>query len=205
MTIHSEELATRLHQALKLEETFHLAIAPDWKSAGDRDHRLPIRDGLLNDLLKHFGREIDAVTAQAILDLRQPPSTERFSISISHTPVLGGYVWTLQPHLIGFDLEVCARVTPEIARRIAQPGELEQAPTPAALWVAKEAVFKCLLNQHQPKILTSVEIKSWETINSETFLFRAKLRDLPESLQGLGATLTIDGVQIGLFFMNRSK
>lgn len=99
--------------------------------------------------------------------------------SISHARSLGGYAFTKfdSDHVIqmGFDIEEDSRATDEIARRIClTPEEFERAPSPASLWSAKEACFKCLKGIHQPKVVSDLELIDWLSPRSHIETVRLK-------------------------------
>jgi len=92
--------------------------------------------------------------------------------SISHCQTMGGFAFTMfdSNHVlqIGFDIEEDSRVRGETARRICDTtAEYEAAPSPASLWTAKEAAFKCLKGAKQPIIISAVEVTNWQTVSSQ--------------------------------------
>ncbi|MGZ5280276.1 MAG: 4'-phosphopantetheinyl transferase superfamily protein, partial [Pseudobdellovibrionaceae bacterium] len=65
-------------------------------------------------------------------------------------------------------IEEDSRVRVETARRICDTAaEYEAAPSPASLWTAKEAAFKCLKGPKQPVIISNVEVTNWQTVSSQ--------------------------------------
>jgi 4'-phosphopantetheinyl transferase len=95
--------------------------------------------------------------------------------SISHTTGIGGYVIvrTSPPWRVGFDLEVIARVTPAVARRVSySKEEFSNAPSSESLWTAKEAAYKALKGPSQPSVVTELHIGSWDTFDSQIETFR---------------------------------
>ena len=100
------------------------------------------------------------------------------SYSLSHSKVLGGAAFAADGMQIGFDLEQTNRVHPEVALRVSDPDQLRKAPTPAALFVSKEAAFKSLRGPRQPLILSEVEILEWKThhFSSPLYNFTARLK-----------------------------
>ncbi len=99
--------------------------------------------------------------------------------SISHARSLGGYAFTKfdSDHVIqlGFDLEEDARVTTEIAKRVClTEEEFTRAPSAASLWAAKEACFKGLKGQNQPKVVSELELFDWNTAGSQIETVRLK-------------------------------
>jgi hypothetical protein len=95
------------------------------------------------------------------------------SSSISHAPDMGGYACTQDVGVwIGFDIELSSRVTAKITQRVCKTQqELISAPSPAALWTAKEAAYKSLRTLNQPKVITEISIHGWENINLFTNTF----------------------------------
>jgi phosphopantetheinyl transferase (holo-ACP synthase) len=70
---------------------------------------------------------------------------------------------------VGLDIERNERVTPEIAARVAGMEEFASAPDPAAIWCAKEAVFKSLRWSRPPTVIMEIEL-SW--LGDSTFELR---------------------------------
>lgn len=100
--------------------------------------------------------------------------------SISHCRTLGGFAFTEfdSEHIarIGFDVEEDDRVTEAVARRVCKSDhEFQSAPSAASLWAAKEAAFKSLKGQTQPKTVSQVELSHWQKLDShiETALVTA--------------------------------
>ncbi|WP_413559029.1 4'-phosphopantetheinyl transferase family protein [Bdellovibrio sp. HCB209] len=89
--------------------------------------------------------------------------------SIAHTQGMG--ILVISPHPVGVDIESTSRITEPAVKRVARPGEYEQAPSAASLWTAKEACFKALRTFKQPSVLSGFSVGSWQKIASqfETF------------------------------------
>lgn len=96
----------------------------------------------------------------------------KFSYSLSHSKVLGGAAFAAdgEGH-VGFDVEETSRVLPAVALRISDEEQFRSAPTPAALFVAKEASFKALRGHRQPPVLSEVEILEWKTHQFSPLLY----------------------------------
>lgn len=120
---------------------------PEWGSdtANNRRH-----------IREHLHKKFGADAKTDLLDLRQVPELKNGFLSISHCLGLGGFVW--DNNWIGLDIERSERVTPEIAARVAGMEEFALAPDPAALWCAKEAMFKSLRWSKPPKVIMEIEI-----------------------------------------------
>jgi phosphopantetheinyl transferase len=97
-------------------------------------------------------------------------ATQNFTdSSISHTQDLGGFACIkTDGKAIGFDIELIARVSDEVAKRVCtDPTELSAAPSPAHLWVAKEAAFKALKGKSQPLVLSQIVLTNWRKQDSQ--------------------------------------
>ena len=128
-------------------EDFVVLSSPLWGS-NNPDHKNLIHDALTSHRQEHL-----------------PYS------SISHCPEFG--IAVLSPHPVGVDVEVSDRVLEKTIARMANDEELAAAPTPAALWCAKEATFKALRSFDQPSVISKITVGFWRNIDSqtETFLF----------------------------------
>lgn len=126
-------------------------------------------------LQKSWGSEFTSHREQIHNELLK--HTKFVDTSISHTREMGGYVGIcssdkFKKH-IGFDIEATSRVTQAIARRVClTQEEFDQAPSPAHLWVAKEAAFKALRGCGQPKTVSKIEISDWVEYKSQIWGFR---------------------------------
>lgn len=108
---------------------------------------------------------------ESLLDLSQAPQTTDPYISISHTTGRSG--WVSHPRAIGFDIEKSDReIKKSVILRVSKAEELQSAPSPIALWVAKEAAFKSLWRSHQPQVISQIEVSGWSRINSNLFGFK---------------------------------
>lgn len=140
---------------------------PEWGS----DHSQS-RPRIREYLLHQFGPDCDG----DILDLSRLPELRSGYLSISHCPGLGGFAF--DPHWVGFDIEVTNRVTPELAARIGNIEEFAAAPNPAALWCAKEAIFKALRWAKPPQVVMDLQLQwlsglDFELQNHQKFRVRS--------------------------------
>lgn len=128
------------------------------------DHRLNIR--------KYIYKKTQE---KSVLNLDEWPQISEGHISISHCPILGGYVLATQP--IGFDLEQKQRLSPSILKRISLASELKlfSQETLPLIWTVKESIYK--LNQCQDGVIPEVEIQSVEFCkDSSLFSIRSLFR-----------------------------
>jgi hypothetical protein len=106
-----------------------------------------------------------------MLDLNHRPSLPDWSISVSHSPVYGGWVAIERPWQIGFDLESLPRIQPATVARIAAPDEIAASPDTRFLWSAKEAYFKAL-ETYQPLTISELKIGEWELKGENFWTYR---------------------------------
>lgn len=139
-----------IQDALSLKH-LELRLNPEWRS-GEALHRQRIRE----DILSHTKDTKD------VLDLSRPPHIKKGAVSISHNSFHGGYVYTKDAEVsLGFDLELNHRFQSALVLRVAKEAEVQEAPSFAALWTAKEASFKAMLRTAQPKTITEITLGKW--------------------------------------------
>lgn len=84
------------------------------------------------------------------------------AVSVSHCPLLGGFVFSLNSNIsIGLDVEVAARVNRRLIQRVSRLGEIAKAPDNALLWTAKEAACKCISFNQKTSLLKDCIISHW--------------------------------------------
>lgn len=110
----------------------------------------------------------------AIGDLSQVPRPYEWSVSISHTHDMGGWLAVPRPAQIGWDVELKTRIKKSLVKRVCSPVEVGEAPSPLYLWSAKEAFYKAL-EDDQPAVVTQLTVTAWLAVTSELW-----------SWQGLG-------------------
>lgn len=124
---------------------------------------------------------------------------KNFSYSISHSNNLGGAAFLDSAEgQIGFDVEVTSRVLSEVALRVSSSEQLKNAPTPAALFVAKEAAFKSLRGPRQPKVLSEVEIIDWVPHSFSPLLYNFTARLKGQQIQWFGVCFEESRNTVGL-------
>jgi len=119
-----------------------------------------------------------------LLKIGTKPEHPFLALSISHSKNLACFVLkdlrsSSQKDLvfkkisIGLDIEEAGRVSRQIVSRISIPEELEACPSPALLWTAKEATFKCLTQKNL--LLNDCFISNWEKASFEkSYFFKAE-------------------------------
>lgn len=106
-----------------------------------------------------------------VRDLSTPPAPAAWSVSVSHTQDLGGWMALAKPARIGFDLELRARVREAVIRRMCGADEVRLVGDPALLWSAKEAMFKCVAVEAQPTSLSALTVTGWQRLGPDEFRF----------------------------------
>ena len=124
------------------------------------DSRVAIRQSIAHRL-----RVKDAADKSQLDNLSEPPRLRDWSISISHTHNLGGWMAVKRPVQIGWDVELKSRIKNSIIERVCSARELEEALKPELLWGAKEAYFKALEDE-QPLAITQLSITGWRSIGA---------------------------------------
>ena len=192
-----EAFLTEIAEFLQVPSV-ELFVSPDC-GAGKPGHRELIRA----HLAAQVGSSHGSVEPLEKSQLQSNLTSSLAVASISHAPGLGGYALVRKSERtsrlqIGFDLEVVARVTEPIARRVClTAAEFERAPNAAALWAAKEAAYKSLQGPAQPQTVAEVEITSWTTRSQfETFAFHTRQKS--ENLKYLGLCWQEDRHQFAL-------
>lgn len=103
---------------------------------------------------------LDPADLVDLADMSEPPRPSRWSVSVSHTHDLGGWLAVPRPAQIGWDVELEARIKLSTIERVCSKDELELAPEAAFLWCAKEAFFKALEDE-QPAAIPQLTIGDW--------------------------------------------
>lgn len=170
--MYSAPLIEHAKKYLNLDK-IEIQLCEEWSSQFD-DSRIKIR----KYIFEHFEPN------EQLLDLNLTPNLLNFSLSISHNKLLGGFALTSRSINLGFDVEVKDRVRIDLVARVSKKQELETAPGAAALWVAKEAAFKSLRGEAQPKTLSEVEIGDWCAVAPNTYSCRILNKD-SENFSGL--------------------
>lgn len=132
-------------------------VAPEARV--DRDSLRGLLRTNLADTLSLEPRE-----RERVIDLAtRPARAGKFHVSISHLHDQGA--WLSADFPCGIDLESAARVRADVLARVCTPGEVEAAPTPDALWTAKEAAFKaCVNGGGLSQVLSQIEIHDWSHV-----------------------------------------
>jgi hypothetical protein len=172
--------------------TLTIVISENFAAAGNAG-RMKIREAIIEALQPN---EIEAQTLRMLEHLPDPPNA---SVSISHSPSLGGFAYTrAQTPSIGFDIEEVTRIHSNAVARISKPEELTQSP--ARLWVAKEAAFKAL--RGRPKVITGLTTRAWRSViereNLSLWSCEVSEDSFPNAICR-GFTVELSNTAIGIF------
>ena len=168
-------------------------VDPGWSSKTN-EHRQILRAALFDKL--------QALDWNPTEDIKTPGTSHQFSdlhYSISHCPTAGGYI-CLSPgnnENIGFDLEDPKRVTSANVGRISTSEEVDLAPDPASLWVAKEAFYKSLPRSIQAPVIGQVEIHKWLTLEKNLYTFWGTQNGPQQFHNSQGLVVAFDGLKMG--------
>ena len=123
------------------------------------------------------------------------PDCSFAAISVSHCPVLGGFVFSFNSEVaLGLDMEQSHRVNEQLIGRLSNTEELRKAPDPSLLWAAKEAAFKCLILE-QNRLIKHISITEWEQTASSSYHFRFQVEK--QNTKGRGAAFLVDNLALG--------
>ncbi len=143
------------HLILDVEENW------EWRS-GSLDHRFKLRSALAHYLSNKFPKE----NFDSVVDLKKIPEFKHGFISISHCPQLGAFA--VSNRRLGLDIEVESRLKPQMVERICHSTELKLTKNYAALWSAKESLFKAHRNL---KVISDTLIQEWKPSHNEIYTF----------------------------------
>ena len=138
-------------------------IGPTWEKRMEL-RRLLVED--LEDVFKEFPENFpeDEDWKEKLLMPGSRPYIPDVSISISHCPLLGGYIFSLDKNVsLGLDIEKARRVNRSI-QHVSSQKEMGESPVNSLLWVAKESAFKCVPTGGQQHFLSDIFIFDWKKI-----------------------------------------
>ncbi len=173
-----------------------LEMSAKWSSV-QVGHREELRIEMLKAVRKtNWGESVGNLLVPGQLG-----GLQRGFFSISHCPLVGGYVLQEAPlvgHSIGFDLEQASRVSSEIVNRISTPSELIDSPDPASLWTAKESLYKSLPEGIQPAAISGVRVSDWSALADSLYSFSGLISSPQHFHNSHGLLWTINDLKMGL-------
>ncbi len=154
-----ENFARLIQELQSLAPGLHGKCELEWGSRNPGS-RNSIRQSL-NETLRTLSNEDQKLLA----DLGEPPRLREWSVSISHTHNIGGWVALKRPAQIGWDVELKSRIKSAIIERVCSEREREEALQPELLWCTKEAYYKALEDE-QPLAITQLSITGWRSLSA---------------------------------------
>ncbi len=156
--------ARLLFELQKLSPSVRGQCAVEWGSSfeGFRTH---IRQSLARNL-----SPLEPADLATFANLDHVPHPSGWSVSISHTRDLGGWMAVEREVQIGWDVEIKDRIKLSVIERVCNAEEVRAAPEPAYLWCAKEAFFKAL-EDFQPVTIPELTIAEWRSRGQDLWIW----------------------------------
>ena len=167
-----------------------------------------LREFLVKELEKaHSSIKFSQKQRRALLTPGSRPQSLAAPISVSHCPVLGGFVFSFNKKIsLGLDMEQSHRVSLSVINRISTREEVKQAPARSLLWTAKEAVFKCVTSEetdHKNLLLKDMLILKWEQRGTESRLFQFQVKN--SDIKGYGVAFLTDNLAFSCSILKRPE
>ena len=197
----SDSINTLASKYLELEG-FDIVLKKDWASTKDTS-RADLRQYIFDNISSE----------PSILDLSHTPVLKDFNLSISHNKEMGGFAIisqsapksSIKAFSLGFDIEINSRAKPDLVSRVSVcKQEFDSAPSPCALWTAKEAAFKCLSGELQPAGVADIEIGNWRCVEKGVFLCEI-IHVSNQSIPNNSGLVVSDSKQSTAIFVLKSK
>ncbi len=168
----NDDLIKRIRSLLSLDD-LEVLIGPATKN-----QRFYLRQQTLQALKDRniFAEE------NKILNLETLPTLNKGDFSLSHSREFQGLMLSQKHQYLGFDIEDPGRVAPAIALRISNSSELQAAPQPSLLWVAKEAAFKVFSKSQGAQLISNIQLNHWTLLTKGMFAVHAHFRE--SSIEG---------------------
>ena len=157
----------------------HLTIFDKQSSA--LENRTYLRKQLVHIIEQKYKKNFSLEQKKKLLTPGMPPQLPFVSVSISHCAFMGGFVTCRSDFLdtplpilksastnkrasIGFDLEELRRAKEKTVLRVSNQTELNHAPSPSALWSAKEAAYKSIGSLQNNIYIKHISIFDWQCV-----------------------------------------
>ena len=137
------------------------------KNISSMEQRKQLRVELVEEINKKWPDKLSREQCDSLLVPGKLPQISFVSISIAHSADMGGFIFTSSPFFIGFDLEQQGRAKERTVFRISQKEELEQSPSPSALWSAKESTYKAVSLLKNDIYIKKISILNWQISSLE--------------------------------------
>ena len=179
---------------------FHFKIfgtkGPTWEARKElRKHLVKELETSYRSLKKSLPEDFFGKHCEKLLTPGTRPDCSFAAISVSHCPVLGGFVFSFNQKItLGLDMEQSHRVNEQLMGRLSKTEELQKAPDPSFLWAAKEAAFKCLTLE-QNRLIKHISITEWEKTASDSYHFHFQVEG--QNTKGRGSAFLVDELALG--------
>ena len=137
------------------------------KNISSIEQRKKLRIDLVKEINKKWPNKLSEEQRNSLLIPGKPPRLPFVSLSIAHSADVGGFIFTSSPFFIGFDLEQRGRAKERTVLRVSQREELDQSPSPSALWSAKESTYKAVSLLKSDIYIKKISILNWQILSLE--------------------------------------
>ena len=207
-------------QSLRLGYNLSCHLIGFDKQSSSLQKRKQLREHLVKTIEKKFPKKLSLEQKNVLLTPGGVPQTPFASVSISHCALMGGFVISQldsavnlfyppteyssnKPLFIGFDLEQLGRAKEKTVLRISNKKELAQAPSPSALWSAKEAAYKSISSLQSDIHIKHISIFDWQSIvqsNTDTKIYDYQFITANKNIKGKGFICCLKNIITGLAF-----
>lgn len=165
-------------------------------NSNEPNYRQAIRQKISTDYSYCFNREQLAKLA----DLTKLPIASVGYFSISHNQNMGGFSYSNCKH--GFDFEQVQRISINVIKRVCSEEEIQQAPRPEFLWVAKEAAVKALTENNRSEFLITDNIcENWQSQNDNSvFSYRIRSQKTLDHGLNIGFVFSEKDILYSIYF-----
>ena len=175
------------------------------KNISSIEQRKKIRIDLVKEINKKWPNKLSEDQINSLLIPGRPPRLPFVSLSIAHSSDIGGFIFTSSPVFIGFDLEQQGRAQEKTVLHISQKEELEQSPSPSALWSAKESAYKAVHFLKDDIYIKKISIFNWQTVslkNNDLVVYDYQFKIESVDNRGKGCICFFKDTVIGFAFLN---
>ena len=129
------------------------------------DQRKNLRKFLTKEIEHYWPNKLSIEQKKQLLTPGNLPQVPFASLSVSHSSFIGGFIISPATQVsLGFDLEQAGRAKKRTVLRIASEEELQQSPSPSALWSVKEAIYKSIHPLQNSIHVKQISVFGWAPI-----------------------------------------
>ena len=178
-----------------------------------KEARQGLRRKLIGELKYHYSliksQKKDGISEELLKNLLKPGESLKnaiAAISISHCPILGGFIFSFDKGLsVGLDIELVYRLKDKLLSRISTKEEAREAPGPAFLWAAKEASFKCACSSGTAlHFLNQCFISQWRQIEETSYRFHFQTKGF-KNVTGEGFTFLTEELVLSVAILRDAR